>query len=69
MNSTVNQNLTILVEFLLNDHVFLISYFFLFSDKDLDERAITNQWMNVLLEFIQSSAEPPDGRTEKLRVT
>ena len=44
-------------------------FFFLFSDKDLDERAITNQWMNVLLEFIQSSAEPPDGRTEKLRVT
>ena len=69
MNSTVNQNLTILVEFLLNVHVFLISYFFLFSDKDLDERAITNQWMNVLLEFIQSTAEPPDGRTERLRVT
>ena len=26
--------------------------FFLFSDKDLDERDITTQWMNFLLEFI-----------------
>lgn len=53
MNSTAIQNRTILVEFLLNVLVFLICVLLLlFSDKQLDERAIPTQWMNFLLKFI-----------------